>query len=113
MPTFSRTPCRYVCNTFDEATASGQFDSDLVGGGTFGAAVAEHLWFRGMGRATAFSSSKAAPLLPEHVQNLPVLRLDPAGATTINQLRQDNHSDRQAAGRGVGAALAVAIGFPD
>src|SRR5260370_8064697 len=60
---------RYVCNTFDEALANSDpafratakdlngnslpprgdmrpFDFIIIGGGTFGAAIAEHLWFR-------------------------------------------------------------------
>src|SRR6266849_6414657 len=54
---------RYVCNPFDEAlvtidpnarAAAGlpargdlrPFDFIIIGGGTFGAALAEHLWFR-------------------------------------------------------------------
>jgi hypothetical protein len=54
---------RYICNTFDEVLvtidanariAAGlsprsdlrPFDFIIVGGGTFGAALAEHLWFR-------------------------------------------------------------------
>ena len=54
---------RWLCNTFDEALvtidanarrAAGlpargdlrPFDFIVIGGGTFGAAVAEHLWFR-------------------------------------------------------------------
>lgn len=54
---------RYVCNTWDEALANSDrttraaamlpprsdvqlFDLVFVGGGTFGGALAEHLWFR-------------------------------------------------------------------
>ena len=54
---------RYLCNTYDEAlvtidpnarAATGlpargdlrPFDFIIIGGGTFGAALAEHLWFR-------------------------------------------------------------------
>src|SRR6267143_1127153 len=57
---------RYVCNTVDEALANSDpvyraaaqlpprgdmrpFDFLVIGGGTFGAAVAEQLWFRSTG----------------------------------------------------------------
>lgn len=101
---------RYVCNGFDEAQLSADpnphpeagrpqarpdarpFDIIVVGGGTFGAAIAEHLWFRGLGRAHRILVLEGGPfLLPEHVQNLPVLNLPNPPATTINQLRQDNN----------------------
>src|SRR6476620_4172832 len=36
---------RYLCNDFGEL-AGPPFDFIVVGGGTFGAAIAEHLWFR-------------------------------------------------------------------
>ena len=59
---------RYVCNTFDEMlvtidsnarAAAGlpprgdlrPFDFIIIGGGTFGAALAEHLWFRSTNRS--------------------------------------------------------------
>lgn len=82
---------RYVCNGFDEAGGSGPFDLVVIGGGTFGAAVAEHLWYRGAGRAHRILVLEGGPfLLPEHVQNLPVLHLRNPDAKTINQLRQEN-----------------------
>src|SRR5712691_8698290 len=60
---------RYLCNTLDEALvtidpnarrAAGlpprgdlrPFDFIIIGAGTFGTAVAEHLWFRKIGRAS-------------------------------------------------------------
>src|ERR1051326_2670404 len=36
---------RYLCNDFSELPGQ-PFDFIVVGGGTFGAAIAEHLWFR-------------------------------------------------------------------
>jgi hypothetical protein len=84
---------RYVCNTFDEALANSDpvyraaaqlpargdmrpFDFVVVGGGTFGAAIAEHLWFRSTGRSERILVLEASPfLLAEHMQNLPSLGL--------------------------------------
>ena len=52
---------RYLCNDISEVNAwqvagSRPFDMIVVGGGTFGAAIAEHIWFRqkqtGGGRRT-------------------------------------------------------------
>jgi len=84
---------RYVCNTFDEAVANSDpnyraafglpprgdmrpFDFIVVGGGTFGAAVAEHLWFRATGRSERILILEAGPfLLSGHYQNFPSLGL--------------------------------------
>ena len=80
---------RYVCNTFDEALANSDpvfraaaqlpprgdmrpFDFIVIGGGTFGAAVAEQLWFRSTGRSERILVLEGGPfLLAEHVQNVP------------------------------------------
>ena len=90
---------RYVCNTFEEALANSDpsyranardvngnplqqhgemrpFDFIIIGGGTFGSAVAEHLWFRSSGRAERILVLEAGPfLLAEHMQNLPSINL--------------------------------------
>jgi len=90
---------RYVCNTFDEALANSDpayratakdlkgnslpargdmrpFDFIIIGGGTFGAAIAEHLWFRSSGRSERVLVLEAGPfLLAEHMQNLPSIGL--------------------------------------
>jgi hypothetical protein len=90
---------RYVCNTFDEALANSDagyrtgatdrngnvlpprsdmrpFDFIIIGGGTFGAAVAEHLSFRSTGRSERILVLEAGPFfLAEHQQNLPSLGL--------------------------------------
>src|SRR5215475_13248756 len=96
---------RYVCNTFDEAlvtidanarAAAGlpqrgdlrPFDFIIIGGGTFGAALAEHLWFRRTNRSERILVLDGGPfLLPEHVQNLPVIGLD-AGSPRKDHLPQ-------------------------
>jgi choline dehydrogenase-like flavoprotein len=80
---------RYVCNTLQEARdsiAAGArpFDFIIIGGGTFGAALAEHLWFRSSKRSERILVLEAGPfILPEHVQNLPVLGLDPAVPSSV------------------------------
>jgi choline dehydrogenase-like flavoprotein len=94
---------RYICNTFDEVlvtidpnarAAAGlpprgdlrPFDFIVIGGGTFGSAVAEHLWFRATGRAERILVLDGGPfLLPEHVQNLPVLGLNAGSPRTDHQ----------------------------
>ena len=84
---------RYICNTYDEVLVTidanaranaglparsdlRPFDFIIVGGGTFGAALAEHLWFRTRNRNERILVLDGGPfVLPEHVQNLPVLGL--------------------------------------
>ena len=78
---------RYLCNTFEEAeawrSAGGKpFDIIVVGGGTFGSAIAEHIWFRqrqaGRGLRTLVVDAGLFTV-PEHVQNTGVLGFaDPA-----------------------------------
>jgi choline dehydrogenase-like flavoprotein len=80
---------RYLCNTYGEATSGGPFDIVVIGGGTFGAAIAEHVWFRqkqaGGGLRTIVL--EAGPYtLPEHVQNTGILGLfDPADSVILNE----------------------------
>lgn len=91
---------RYVCNTFQEAMCSTSvnpcldraevrtdarpFDLIVVGGGTFGAAMAEHLWFRDKTRSHRILVLDGGPLaVPEHVQNLPMIGLGVADPTTV------------------------------
>ncbi len=90
---------RYVCNTFDEALANSDapyrsnaidlkgnplsprgdmrpFDFIVIGGGTFGGAVAEQLFYRSTGRSERILVLEGGPfLLPEHWQNLPSMSL--------------------------------------
>src|SRR5437763_202140 len=92
---------RYVCNTFDEAMANSDpafrasardlqnnplaprgdmrpFDFVIIGGGTFGAALAEHLLFRSTGRAERVLVLEGGPfVLPEHIQNVPSIAAIP------------------------------------
>ncbi|WP_028748041.1 family 16 glycoside hydrolase [Rhizobium mesoamericanum] len=74
---------RYLCNDFSEVEAwrgegGRPFDFIIVGGGTFGAAIAEHLWFRqrevGGGLRTLVVEAGLFTL-PEHVQNTGILGL--------------------------------------
>lgn len=86
---------RYVCNGLDEALRSADpaqspggrpFDIVVIGGGTFGAGVAQHAFFRGGDKRILVL--EGGPLaLPEHVQNLPTVGLNAAGATSIKELR--------------------------
>ncbi len=72
---------RFVCNTLQEAKDSaGQvvggrtrdFDAIVVGGGTFGSVVAEHLFIADNTRSRRILVLEAGPfVLPEHVQNMP------------------------------------------
>jgi len=68
---------RYLCNDFSEVEAwrtagSRPFDFIVVDGGTFGSAIAEHLWFRqkqsGRGLRTLVIDAGLFTV-PEHVQN--------------------------------------------
>ncbi|WP_447986856.1 family 16 glycoside hydrolase [Nitrospira sp. Nam74] len=85
---------RYLCNDITEVKAwknSGgrPFDVIVIGGGTFGAAIAEHIWFRqkqtGGGLRTLVI--EAGPFtLPEHVQNTGIQGFsDPANGFFLNE----------------------------
>jgi hypothetical protein len=72
---------RFLCNTLQEAfdsaaqTVAGRkrdFDVIVIGGGTFGAVVAEHLFIADATRSRRILVLEAGPfVLPEHVQNMP------------------------------------------
>jgi hypothetical protein len=74
---------RFLCNSLQEALDSaGQvvggrtraFDTIIVGGGTFGCVVAEHLFVADSTRSRRILVLEAGPfVLPEHVQNLPYM----------------------------------------
>jgi choline dehydrogenase-like flavoprotein len=95
---------RYICNGLDEARRSADptvirpdgrpqieardFDLIVIGGGTFGAVIAEHMAFRDKSRDHRILVLEGGPMvLPEHVQNLPVLGLGVADATSIQDLK--------------------------
>ncbi len=86
---------RYVCNTWDEAMASidtaarpdaRPFDVIVVGGGSFGSVLAQSLFYRDPNKRILVLEAGLLAV-PEHVQNLPVLGLDPPGPTRIADLR--------------------------
>ena len=74
---------RFLCNTLQEAvdstaqTVAGRrrdFDVIVIGGGTFGAVVAEHLLVTDRRRSRRILVLEAGPfVLPEHVQNMPFM----------------------------------------
>jgi choline dehydrogenase-like flavoprotein len=74
---------RFICNTWDEATANGgvQFDAVVIGAGMFGAYCAEKI-FRGANLRVLVLD--AGPfLVSEHVQNLARIGLNAAGAAAV------------------------------
>jgi len=77
---------RYICNGLDEAIASTAggtrpFDIVIVGGGSFAAALAQHLLYSDKAKAHRILVLEAGVfLLSEHVQNLPTLGLWAPGA---------------------------------
>src|SRR5215210_3809389 len=95
---------RYICNGLDEALRSApqstqnpigitrpdarDFDLVILGGGTFGSALAEHMWYRDKARYHRILVLEAGPFfLAEHQQNLPLTRVDVADRTSIQNLR--------------------------
>lgn len=85
---------RYVCNGLDEALGSSDqtirpdarpFDVIVIGGGSFGPILAQHLFYRDMPHRHRILVLEAGEfLLPEHVQNLPMLGLNPPPPTTLD-----------------------------
>src|SRR5215472_17001587 len=78
---------RFLCNTLQEALVSARetvgdrtrdFDTIIVGGGTFGSVVAEHLFITDTTRSRRILVLEAGPfVLPEHVQNMPYMGGNP------------------------------------
>jgi len=88
---------RYVCNGLDEAIRSADkrvrpearpFDVIVIGGGSFGPALAQHLFDRDKTRSHRILVLEGGPfVLPEHVQNLPMPGLSVPGKTSLADLR--------------------------
>src|SRR5215211_3866021 len=74
---------RFLCNTLQEAFDSAalsvgghkrDFDVIVIGGGTFGAVAAEHIFITDKTRSRRILVLEAGPfVLPEHVQNMPFM----------------------------------------
>src|SRR6266851_1835252 len=74
---------RFLCNTLQEARDSAvqavagrrrDFDVVVIGGGTFGAVIADRLYTADVTRSRRILVLEAGPfVLPEHVQNMPFL----------------------------------------
>ncbi len=85
---------RYVCNGLDEALASSDpslnpnarpFDVIVVGGGSFGPILAQHLLYADQVRSRRTLVLEAGRLvLTEHVQNLPILGLNVPGPVSVD-----------------------------
>lgn len=73
---------RFVCNTWDEATAAGtrRFDAVVIGAGMFGGYCAEKIYRFGAANSVKVLVLDAGPfLLPTHLQNLPDIGLNVPG----------------------------------
>lgn len=88
---------RFICNGLDEALRSTDtnirpdarpFDIIVIGGGSFGAVLAQRLFTCDKPHSHRILVLEGGPfVLPEHVQNLPVLGLNPPAPTSIHDLR--------------------------
>lgn len=86
---------RFVCNTFQEAQATDftRFNVVVIGGGSFGGLVAEQIFGRDSApnrRRHRILVLEAGPLfLPEHIQNIPPMRLRGPNARTLEEIRNE------------------------
>jgi hypothetical protein len=85
---------RYLCNDIAEVNAwkaagGRPFDVIIVGGGTFGSAIAEHIWFRQKGTGGGLRTlvlEAGLFTVPEHVQNTGIQGFaDPATPFFLNE----------------------------
>jgi len=70
---------RFVCNTWEEATANGtrHFDAVVIGAGMFGGYCADKIFRDGQANGLKVLVLEAGPfLIPTHVQNLPNIGLN-------------------------------------
>lgn len=119
---------RYICNGLDEALKSTDksirsdardFDIIIIGGGTFGPAVAQQLFANDLTHNHRILVLEGGPfVIPEHVQNMPQLGLNNDGAKlengqlkTIPNLRAINQ-DTVARKEVWGLAWHSQLGFP-
>lgn len=73
---------RFICNTWDEATANSTrlFDAVIIGGGMFGGYCADKIYRLGASSGLKILVLDAGPfLVPSHVQNLPHVGLNVPG----------------------------------
>src|SRR5438128_1841395 len=84
---------RYLCNDINEvnvwkAAGGRPFDVIVIGGGTFGAAIAEHIWFRQKqagGGVRTLVIEAGSYVLGEHVQNAGIQGFgDAPGVSVLN-----------------------------
>ena len=102
---------RYVCNGLDEARASMEggkpFDLIVLGGGSFGSALAQHLLYSDRFKNHRILVLEAGPfVLPEHVQNMPMPGLVQADPVSVDPGIPRNEV------WGLPWRTDVAIGFP-
>ena len=89
---------RYLCNGLDEAMRSADsgarpdarpFVIIVIGGGSFGGVLAQHLFHNDKTHSHRILVLEGGPfLLPEHVQNLPMLGLNPPAPSTTDPAPQ-------------------------
>ena len=106
---------RYLCNGLDEAGQSADpavrpdarpFDIIVLGGGSFGGVLAQHLLYNDTTHSHRILVLEAGPFfIPEHVQNLPMLGLNPPGPAVTDP-------GPRAEVRGLPWQTDVAKGFP-
>src|SRR6266436_759229 len=77
---------RYTCNTYDEAVSNGgfPFDAIVIGGGMYGAYIAEKIYRQGQGNLRVLILEAGSFLVSEHVQNLSRIGLNAAGPITVD-----------------------------